>query len=319
MLLSLISPDNNNNNTTNNNNKKLLDNYDIQQMDIVDDLPPPPPPLPPNHLPFFDPLPPLPPPPPSLFDIFPVNQSFPVTNWPRPNFVQQPSIPESWPQSFNNPTDIDLRRQPMNNHHNLHHIIPQINEPLPNKTSQQQQRRKRSKKFSKKHHHERESKSSMIIPSTTDHVDKLLEQSPSLTNNNNAADDDEDERLLREELLRTLSSKRKDKIIKPTNSEPNRIVTIVSSISPPPPPVVNPTPVLVNKPIETSTKSQYSINQRYKRVKANVSLTNVTNKIETTAAVVRTAQPVFQTRNKIVRAVSIFMSFLFDNLQIILN
>jgi hypothetical protein len=278
MLLSIISPDNN--------NKKLKDNYDIQQMDIVDDYPlipplpphpPPQPPLPPNHLPFFDPLPPLPPPPPSLFNIFPVNQSFQTTNWPRPNFVQT----DLW-----HPTDVDLRHQPITNHH--HTITEQLSHKKP-----RQQRRKRSKK---PHHHERESES---LTAVTNHIETLQEQS-----NNIKEDDDEEERLLREELLRTLTNKRKVKII-----EPERIVTIIPSNSPPPTTTivqtnVNPTPIVVDKP-------QYSINQRYKRVKANVSLTNVTNKTETTTGVLRTTQPVFQTRNKIVRAVKDFHSIIF--------
>jgi hypothetical protein len=289
MLLSLISPDPNN--PSNLHNKKLVDNYDIQQMDIVDDhplppplppFPPPPQPLPPNHLQFFDPLPPLPPPPPSLFNMFAVNQPYPSTNWPRPNFVQQTSIPslenDVWQTSFNNPTDVDLRLHP----------IPVINDHIsPQKP--QQQRRKRSKKFPKKHHHERNNSSSVA---TANHIEKL----PSSIND----EDDEEEHLLREELLRTLSTKRKVKIIERTNPEPDRIVTII-------PPNVNPTPVVVvNKPVEISTKSQYSINQRYKSVKANVSLTNVTNKTET---VVRTTQPIIQTRNKIVRAVNILLIF----------
>ncbi len=276
MLLSIISPDNN--------NKKLIDNYDIQQMDIVDDypivpplpsVPPPQPPLPPNHLPFFDPLPPLPPPPPSLFNIFPVNQSFQTANWPRPNFVQT----DIW-----HTTDVDLRRQPITNHH--HTISPQITEKVSHKKLRQQ-RRKRSKKA---HHHERESESSAVV--TANHIEILQEQS-----NNINEDDDEEERLLREQLLRTLTNKRKVKII-----EPERIVTIVSSNSPPPlivPTNVNPTSIVVDKP-------QYSINQRYKRVKANVSLTNVTNNKTETTTVARTTQPVFQTRNKIVRAVKRF-------------
>jgi hypothetical protein len=209
--------------------------------------------------------------------MFTVNQSYSATNWPRPNFVQQTTIPsmqnDLWQTSFNNPTDIDLRLQPI-------HSIPQINEHIsPKKTQQQQQRRKRSKKFSKKHHHERETPSSIPI-----------EKSPVLIPNNDE-EDDEEERLLREELLRTLSNKRKVK----TNSKPERIVTII------------PTPsVVINKPVEVSTKSQYSINQRYKRVKANVSLTNVTNKNETTVRTT-TTQPIIQTRNKIVRAVNSFI------------
>ncbi|CAF1143273.1 unnamed protein product [Rotaria sordida] len=320
MLLSLISPDNNNNNSTATNitNKKLLDNYDIQQMDIVDDhpitvvpppplppIPPPPPPLPPNHLPFFDPLPPLPPPPPSLFDIFTANQTFSSTNWPRPNFVQQNSIPtiqnDLWQTSFNHTTDIDLRVQPINHNHNHnhhHHSINQINEQLLHKKSQQ--KRKRTKKTSKKHHHERESPSPIIIINTTNQYEKIQEKLPILIENNNKNndDDDEEERLLREELLRKLSNKRQVKIIEKTNLEPERIVTIVPST------IIqtntNPTiPIVVNKPIE---KTQYSINQRYKRVKANVSSTNLTNKIETTTTTaVRTTQPIIQTRNKIVR------------------
>ncbi|CAF3303105.1 unnamed protein product [Rotaria sp. Silwood2] len=329
MLLSLISPDNNNNNnsttTTNINNKKLVDNYDIQQMDIVDDhpisviqpplppLPPPPPPLPPNHLPFFDPLPPLPPPPPSLFDIFTANQTFSSTNWPRPNFVQQTSIPtiqnELWQTSFNHTTDVDLRRQPINNnqhHHHHHHSINQINEQLLHKKSQQQQqqRRKRSKKLPKKHHHERGSSSPIVIINTTNQYEKIQEKSPLLIENHNNKDneDDEEERLLREELLRTLSNKRKVKIIEKTILEPERIVTIVpsNSLSTIIQTNLNPTPIVVNKPIE---KSQYSINQRYKRVKANVSSTNLANKVETPTptTVVRTTQPIIQTRNKIVR------------------
>ncbi|CAF1294696.1 unnamed protein product [Adineta steineri] len=322
MLLSLISPDNN----TSIHNKKLHDNYDIQHMDIVEDqsilapplppLPPPPPPLPPNHLPFFDPLPPLPPPPPSLLFDFPVNQSFPLNNWPRPNFVQQqPVQPELWPQSYHTSTDVDLRHQLMNNAHH-HHQMPLQNEQSQYKKSQQQQQRrqKRSKKLPKKYHQEPESKSPVMITSTTNDIEK--EQSPSLINNDtipngngkggdNDDDDEEEERLLREELLRTLSTKRKIIIIEQPNPEPERIVTIETSISPTPiitPPVI----VAINKPIEASIKSQYSINQRYKRVKANVSLTNVSNKTETTTTttttVVRTTQPVFQTRNKIVRA-----------------
>jgi hypothetical protein len=290
MLLSLISPDNNT--STNLNNKKLVDNYDIQQMDIVDDyplapplppLPPPPPPLPPNHLPFFDPLPPLPPPPPSLFNIFPVNQSFQSINWPRPNFVQT----DLW-----HTTDVDLRHQPIPNHHPT--ISPQMTEQISHKKPRQQ-RRKRSKK----HHHVRESEPPIVI---TNHIETLQEQSNSNIND----DDDEEERLLREELLRTLTMKRKVK-----EKEPERIVTIIPSNSPPPPIVqtnLNPTPVVVNKP-------QYSINQRYKRVKANVSVTNKTETTTTTTAVVRTTQPIIQTRNKIVRAVNDFVFFIsFDDL-----
>ncbi|CAF4609028.1 unnamed protein product [Rotaria sp. Silwood1] len=335
MLLSLITPDNNNNNnnnsstTTNINNKKLVDNYDIQQMDIVDDhpisisqpplppFPPPPPPLPPNHLPFFDPLPPLPPPPPSLFDMFPANQTFSSTNWPRPNFVQQTPITtiqnDLWQTSFNHTTDTDLRVQPINNnhqhHHHQHHSINQINEQLLHKKSQQE-RRKRSKKSSKKHHREYELSSPIVMINTTNQYKKIQEKSPPLTtehtptttnNNNKDADDDEEERLLREELLRTLTNKRKVKIIEKTNLEPERIVTIVpsDSLSTITQTNLSSTPIVINKPIE---KSQYSINQRYKRVKANVSSTNLTNKIETTTTtVVRTTQPIIQTRNKIVR------------------
>lgn len=291
MLLSLISPDNNS-------TKKLVDNYDIQQMDIVDDypiapplppFPPPPPPLPPNHLPFFDPLPPLPPPPPSIFNIFPVNQS---TNWPRPNFVQT----DLW-----HPTDVDLRHQPITNHHHI--ISPQIAEQLPHKKPRQQ-RRKRSKK----HHHERESEPPTVI---TDHIEISTEQTNNHSLNENVVvgddDDEEEERLLREELLRTLTNKRKVKVI-----PPERIVTIIPSNSPPPSlPIVqtnvNPTPVVADKP-------QYSINQRYKRVKANLSSTNLTTKTETTtttATVVRTTQPLIQTRNKIVRVVKDYLFSLF--------
>jgi len=279
MLLSIISPDNIN-------NQKLVDNYDIQQMDIVDDypiippplpsLPPPQPPLPPSHLPFFDPLPPLPPPPPSLFNILPVNQSFLSTNWPRPNFVQT----DLW-----HSTDVDLRHQPIinnnnNNHHHHHTISPRINEQLVHKKPRPP-RRKRSKQ----HHHKREIEPSLVIPN---HIEISQEQS------NNNDDDEEEERLLREELLRTLSNKRKVK-----TTEPERIVTIIPSNSPPSivQTNINPTPAVVNKP-------QYSINQRYKRVKANVP-----NKTET--PVVRTTQPLIQTRNKIVRVVKNFFVYFF--------
>jgi hypothetical protein len=176
-----------------------------------------------------------------------------------------------------------------------------MTERLSHKKSQQQ-RRKRSKKSSKKHHHERESE---LPPMITNHLETSEEQS----NNNHIDEDDEEERLLREALLQTLSNKRKIKIIEPTNSEPERIVTIIPSNSPPimTQTNVNPPPIVVNKSMEISDdKSQYSINQRYKRVKANVSLTNVTNKTETTS-VARTTQPLIQTRNKIVRAVSDFI------------
>ncbi len=282
-LLSLISP---------NHNKKLVDNYDIQQMDIVDDYPivpplplvppPPPPALPPSHLPFFDPLPPLPPPPPSIFNMFPVNQPFPSMNWPRPNFVPQQVQTDLWQPTFNNSTDVDLRLQPISNHH-YSTISPRITEPLTHKKSQ----RRRSKKRREKR------KSASPLP-TTNPIEISQEQS-----NNTIDEDDEEERLLREQLLRTLSNKRKVKIIETTNPEPERIVTIIPSNSPPLPIIitnVNPTPTIVNK-------SQYSINQRYKSVKASV-----TSKTETTT-VVRTTQPIIQTRNKIVRAVKDFFSY----------
>ncbi|CAF3311754.1 unnamed protein product [Rotaria socialis] len=319
MLLSLISPDTNNySSTANISSKKLVDNYDIQQMDIVDDYPisapplpplpppPPPPPLPPNHLPFFDPLPPLPPPPPPLFNIFTANQQFSSTNWPRPNFVQQTPIQnDPWQPSFSHTTDVDLRHQTINtnNHHqtintnNHHHSIPQINESLSH-NKLQQQRRRRTKKPSKRHHHEREHPS----PIVTVKLDSPEEQSSPLAKTND--DDEEEERLLREELLRTLSSKRKVKVIEKPNVEPERIVTIERANSPPTIIQINahPTPpIVINKPIETVPKTQYSINQRYKRVKANVSSTNLTNKIETSTTIVRNTQPIIQTRNKIVR------------------
>ncbi|CAF4869354.1 unnamed protein product, partial [Rotaria socialis] len=88
------------------------------------------------------------------------------------------------------------------------------------------------------------------------------------------------------------------------NVEPERIVTIERANSPPTIIQINahPTPpIVINKPIETAPKTQYSINQRYKRVKANVSSTNLTNKIETSTTIVRNTQPIIQTRNKIVR------------------
>ncbi|UJR09779.1 hypothetical protein I4U23_014006 [Adineta vaga] len=316
MLLSLISPDNNNNNSTSNNNKKFHDNYDILQMDIDDQPIPPPlppplplPPLPPNHLSFYDPLPPLPPPPPSLFNMFPTNQTFPSTNWPRPNFVQQSTIPpplptDLWAQSFHNSTDIDLRVPPVNNQHLP---LPQINEHAPHRKVSAQQRRHRPKKLSKKHHRRHESKrqSPVAIPITTNHKEKERESSPSIINHDDN-DDNEEERLLREELLRTISSKRKVKIIQLPDPEPERIVTIepVTSPSPPPPPptVIQPISIVVKKTVQTKPISQYTINQRYKRVKANVSSTNVTNKTETAMVVRANTQPVFQTRNKIVRA-----------------
>ena len=291
-LLSLISP---------NHNKKLVDNYDIQQMDIVDDyplvpplppLPPPPPPLPPSHLPFFDPLPPLPPPPPSIFNMFPVHQSFPSVDWPRPNFVPQVQT-DLWQTTFNNSTDVDLRLQPIPNHHHST-ISPRIKEPLLYKKPPKQ-RRKRSKR----RRNEREIDVSLLI---TNQIETLQEQS-----NNNIDEDDQEERLLREQLLRTLSNKRKVKIIEPSNPEPDRIVTIVSSNSPPPIVLTTPTPTVITKSAEIVNQSQYSINQRYKRVKATVSSTSITSKTETTT-VVRTTQPIFQTRNKIVRAVNDFLS-----------
>ncbi|CAF0883727.1 unnamed protein product [Adineta ricciae] len=325
MLVSLISPDNNN---INSNTRRFHDNYDIQQMDIDDQPMPaplpsgPPPPLPLNHMPFFDPLPPLPPPPPMpVFDMFATNQTIPSTNWPRPNFVQQlpPPVPiptELWQQAFHNPTDTDLRVPPTMNHLIHQQLpVPQIVDRIPHKkASPLQQRRKRTKKPSKKHRHrhEPELQSSVAIPITVIDIDKERELSPSIVNhvneNDEEAEDDLEERLLREQLLRTLSSKRKVLIVQQPTPQPERIVTIEPITSPSPPPVpqqtvIQPTPIVVNKPIEVKSTSQYTIDQRYKRVKANISLTNVTNKTETTTTVVRTTtQPVFQTRNKIVRA-----------------
>lgn len=312
MLLSLFSPDNNNNinnSSSSITNKKLVDNYDIQQMDIVDDyamtqpplppLPPPPPPLPPNHLPFFDPLPPLPPPPPSLFNIFNPNQPFTSTNWPRPNFVQPTSNQnDSWQPSFNHSTDIDLRLQPMS--------IGQVNESLIPKNSQQQ-RRKRSKKSSKRHHRHENKFSTIVSINRTDDVEKPEDQSLSIAQENNATtkkhdndDDDEEERLLREELLRTLTIKRKVTTVEKSTPEPERIV-IIEPVNSPPTNVTPTPPVVTNKRIEPSVPTQYSINQRYKRVKANVSSTNLANKTETTTTAKTT---IIQTRNKIVRVVS---------------
>ena len=259
-------------------------------MDIVEDypivpplppLPPQPPPLPPSHLPFFDPLPPLPPPPPPIFNMFPFNPTFPSMNWPRPNFLpQQPVQTDLWQPAFNNSTDVDLRLQPISNHQHPM-ISPRVNEPLlPKKPP-----RKRSKK-------RRERRKSTSPPPVTQTFE-VSQELPSADIDKDDDDDDEEERLLREQLLRTLSTKRKVTVVEPVNNpEPERIVTIVPSI-----PVVvtnvNPTPTVVNK-------SQYSINQRYKRVKANV-----TTKTETTTtAVVRTTQPIIQTRNKIVRVVN---------------
>ena len=96
-------------------------------------------------------------------------------------------------------------------------------------------------------------------------------------------DEDEEERRLREELLKTISIKRQPK---PTESE--RIVTIVST---PTLPIVQPV-----KPIE----NQYSVNNRYKRVKANASSTNLASKVDVRPVA---APPIIQTRNKIVRMV----------------
>jgi hypothetical protein len=219
--------------------------------------------------------------------MFPVNQSFPSMNWPRPYFVPQQVQTDLWQSTFNNSTDVDLRHQPIsNNHHPI--ISPRINEPLPHKKPQ----RKRSKKRREKR------KSNSPFP-----VINPIEISSQEPSNTNLDEDDEEERLLREQLLQTLSNKRKVKIIQPINPEPERIVTIIPSDSPPPiivTNVVTPTPTVVNK-------SQYSINQRYKRVKANV--TSKTETTTTTMTVVRTAQPIIQTRNKIVRAVKDFLSY----------
>lgn len=293
-LLSLISPNNNTN------NKKLLDNYDIQQMDIVDDypipvpplpsMPPPPPPLPPSHLPFFDPLPPLPPPPPSIFNMFPVNQSLPLMDWPRPNFVPHVQT-DLWTPTFNNSTDIDLRHQPIPHHHST--ISPRMT--VPKKAPQM--KRKRSKKRYEKRKSDPSISRSIPIEKPSDPPVKPINE-----------DDEEEERLLREQLLSTLSSKRKVKIVEPINPEPDRIVTIILPNSPAPVVPTAQTPPVVNKSVEITSKSQYSINQRYKRVKANVSATNLTSKTETvntttTTTVVRTTQPIIQTRNKIVRVV----------------
>lgn len=308
-LLSLMSP---------NHNKKLVDNYDIQQMDIVDDypippplppLPPLPPPLPPSHLPFFDPLPPLPPPPPMIFNMFPVNQSVPMVDWPRPNFVPQVQA-DVWQPTFNNSTDVDLRLQPMSVHHHSM-ISPRMNEPLFQKKPSQT-RRKRSKK----RHDKRKIDSS--LPSIPIPIERPSSPPPPPPPEI-VDEDDEEEHLLREQLLRTLSTKRKVKIIEPPTPEPDRIVTIVPPNSPPlpPPPLtvsIVQTPPVVNKSVDVPSKSQYSINQRYKRVKASVSATNLASKTETvttttTTTVVRTTQPIIQTRNKIVRVVKIFRSF----------
>lgn len=305
-LFSLISS---NGNTS---SKNHLDNYDIQQMDIVDDypisapplppLPPLPPPLPPSHLPFFDPLPPLPPPPPSIFNMFPVNQSMPLMDWPRPNFVPQMQT-DLWPPGFNNTTDVDLRLQPIGHHHPM--ISPRMNENRPAKRLAPMKRKR-----AKKRHEKRKADPLISRP--------ILIEKPPDPPIAPIDEDDEEEQSLRELLLRTLSSKRKVKIVEPTDPEPDRIVTIIPSNSPPPPTTAVPIPVLttvqtlpvVNKSVEISSKSQYSINQRYKRVKANVSATNLTSKTETvntttttTTTVVRTTQPIFQTRNKIVRVV----------------
>ena len=308
-LLSLISPNNNTN------NKKHLDNYDIQHMDIVDDypsslpplpsMPPPPPPLPPSHLPFFDPLPPLPPPPPSIFNMFPVNQSLPLMDWPRPNFVPHVQT-DLWPPGFNNSTDIDLRHQPIPHHHST--ISPRMTENLFPKKAQQMKRKR-----SRKRHEKRKSDPSISRPIP-------IEKPPDPPVIPMDEDDEEEERLLREQLLRTLSSKRKVKIVEPINPELDRIVTIIPPNSPQPAPApalpTAQTLPVVNKSVEITSKSQYSINQRYKRVKANVSATNLTSKTETvntitTTTIVRTTQPIIQTRNKIVRVVmhSPFSSF----------
>ena len=327
MLVSLISPDRFNRQSSNK-GTKFLDNYDIQHMDIVDDhlpsmsmsapplpLMPPaaPPPLPPNHLPFFDPLPPLPPPPPSLFDIIPGQQTFPVTHWPRPNFVQQTPIsslaPDHWPTSFNSNTDIDLRHPLINNHS---HSVSMNTDSFALQKSQP--KRKRPKKSSRKYRREHPP-SSVLETDTNDPPVIETPKTPPLINDENIhEEDDENERLLREELLRTLSGKRKVKVIESKPAEPDRIVTIVSSASPPPvisPPVA---PIVanvapgVNKSVEiTTNKSQYTINQRYKRVKASTSLTTTTTTVvsKTETATVRTAtQPIIQTRNRIVRGVS---------------
>ena len=247
------------------NNRKLHDNYDIQHMDIVDDHPPPPPPL--NHLPFFDPLPPLPPPPPSLFNMFPVNPNFPAPHWPRPNFVPQTHMPMAHVDHWQPNTDVDLRLPSFNNNHQPY-PVPIITEPVAHRKSHQ--RRKRSKKLAKKHHQEREHP----LPSN-DVVEKIQEPPAPIE-----ISDDEEESRLRDELLRTMSSKRKEKPV-----EPARTVTIVPS-----------------PPAPTITKSQYSVNQRYKRVKANVPPAKPEPPVVRPAA----TQPLIQTRNKIVRMVSVF-------------
>ena len=262
MLLSLMTPDANSSTS----NRKLHDNYDIQHMDIVDDHMLPPPPLPLNHVPLFDPLPPLPPPPPSLFNMFPFHSNFPAPDWPRPNFVTQMHMPMAHADHWQPNTDVDLRLPSFNNHHQSY-PVPIITEPILQRKSHQ--RRKRSKKVSKKQHQEREQP---VL--SNDALDKVQEPPAPLQ-----ISDDEEESRLRDELLRTMSRKRKEKPV-----EPGRTVTIVPS--PPAPPTV--------------TKSQYSINQRYKRVKANVP---PPVKPEPVVARPTVSQPIIQTRNKLVRMV----------------
>ena len=296
MLLSIISPNNNNNNNTTNTRRNLVDNYDVQQMDIVDDypIPPPlPPPLPSNQLRLFDSLPPLPPlpPPPPIFNLLPMNTTYEQTEWPRPNFLPQNPL-DFWSQC---PTDVDLRVQvpPMPSNQINEHISPR------NILPPQKPRRKRSRK-SRKNRREEDIEPPIIL------LDQNEEQPQE---NQDKEEDEEEERLLREQLLRTMSNKRKIKVL-----EPERIVTIVPTISPP----ITQTQAaqLPTQPLQTAeilvinppppvvvNKSQYAINQRYKRVKANVPTPTAANKIETTTPVVRTTtQAIIQTRNKIVRA-----------------
>ena len=271
-LLSLISPSRRATQNSMITNGALFDNYDVQQMDIVDDglstSGIPPAPI---QIPANH-LPffdSLPPLPPPPPSLFDVIPG--QTSFHAVHWPRPNFVPVTNVPSM--PVDPWLNPFPATTDVDLRHSTTTLNQ----SESIVPKKRKRLKKVSKKHRQPLQKPAAIVQKSNEQKDREEIE--------------DESERFMREELLRTLSNKRQMKSVETKPTEPERIVTIVPVIAPEP----------------SANEIQYAVNHRYKRVKANISSSNLANqKIETSTVRVTQTQPIIQTRNKIVRMVRRF-------------
>ncbi|CAF0940400.1 unnamed protein product, partial [Didymodactylos carnosus] len=311
------------------------------------------------------PLPPLPSSIQNSYNYFnqfiPLHPTFlrpPQQSWPLPNFITQNANPfptaPFWrttpPPEIPVPTatDIDLRQQPSS-------LLTTVLQPPPPPPQAEQQsvtssnkriilmnsdnvlkkvRRKRLRKISKKRRLEMKQQQQTQVPimvqdqsedlqpdstttvltSTTDGAQST--KIPLSTENN---DEDLEELSLRRQLLENLSSKRRKKL----EVVPRSATAVSAPISPPVLQTQQAKVAPLVKPLDSPTK--YSVNQRYKRVKATVPMTNgshvalsttssfnntlttnTTTRIipqtnVTPAQIAVTTQTLYQSRSKIIR------------------